>query len=277
MNKQPKETDPTMLRRQFMRRVSLAGAAVGIGPIPGLAAADSPAPADEGVPGRLCLWSDKPALKWMTEAYPLGNGPIGAMLFGGTDVERIQFNEISLWSGSRMAGDGPPLGIGDADGQRMGAYQAFGDIFIRLGHDFSKANNYRRELDIERAVHQVTYEYNGIGYQRTALASHPDGVIVIHLSADRPGAHSGRIQLADMHQAKISAAGNKLISTGKVGNGFEYEAQLLVLNQGGKASAENNGGAAMKNYWEIPTPDARLVFEGCDSLTIILTAGTNYL
>jgi alpha-L-fucosidase 2 len=213
----------------------------------------------------------------MTEAYPIGNGPMGAMLFGGTEVERIQFNEISLWSGERMAGDGPPLGTGDADGRRMGSYQAFGDIFLHLGHDFSKVNDYRVELDIDQAVHRVAYTYDGIRYQRTAFASHPDKVIVIHCTADKPGAHGGRIQLADMHEARISARENRLTSVGSMGNGFDYEAQVLVLHQGGIVNADHEGGGTMENPWEIPVPEASLFFEGCDNLTIILAAGTNFL
>ena len=164
----------------------------------------------------------------MTEALPIGNGPMGAMLFGGTEVERIQFNQISLWTGDRMAVEGL-----DDEGQDMGAYQAFGDILIHLGHDFATVTHYRQELDIDRAVHQVTYEYNGVRYQRTAFASHPDRVIVIHLTADKAAALTGRVQLADMHQARIAAAGNQLSSVGRMGNGFEYEAQLLVLNATG--------------------------------------------
>ena len=58
-----------------------------------------------GKAGALCLWYNQPATSWMTEALPIGNGPMGAMLFGGTDIERIQFNEISLWSGDRMPRD----------------------------------------------------------------------------------------------------------------------------------------------------------------------------
>ena len=94
--------------------------------------------------GALCLWYDQPAQSWMTEALPIGNGPMGAMLFGGTDIERIQFNEISLWSGDRMP---RPDNIEE---ENMGAYQAFGDIFIRLGHDPARVTRYRRQLDIDR-------------------------------------------------------------------------------------------------------------------------------
>jgi alpha-L-fucosidase 2 len=127
----------------------------------------------------LCLWYDQPATSWMTEALPIGNGPMGAMLFGGTELERIQFNEISFWGGDRMLRE-------DKEAEDMGYYQAFGDIFIRLGHDMAKVKNYRRQLDIERAICSVAYEYEGVRYQRTAFASHPEHVIVVHLTA-QPG------------------------------------------------------------------------------------------
>jgi alpha-L-fucosidase 2 len=72
----------------------------------------------------------------MTEALPIGNGPMGAMLFGGTEIERIQFHEIRLWSGDRMAAKGRVLGESDAEEEHnLGSYQACGDIFVHLGHD----------------------------------------------------------------------------------------------------------------------------------------------
>ena len=104
----------------------------------------------------LTMWYDKPAKVWMTEALPIGNGPMGAMLFGGTNIERIQFNEISLWSGDRVSKR--LLGITlKEEHDHLGAHQAFGDIFVHLGHDFSKVTQYRRQLDIDRAVHSVEY------------------------------------------------------------------------------------------------------------------------
>jgi alpha-L-fucosidase 2 len=207
----------------------------------------------------------------MTEAFPIGNGPMGAMLFGGTTTERIQFNEISLWAGDRMAVEG----LGD-EGQNMGSYQAFGDIFIHLGHDFTKVTHYRQELDIDRAIHQVTYEYNGVQYKRIAFASHPDGVIVIQLTANKPAAYTGHVQLADMHQARIAAVGKRLSSVGKLENGFEYEAQLLVLNENGTLEVKEDAVLA-KNSWDIVVPATSLAFDKCDSLTLILGAGTNFL
>ena len=260
-----------------MRTTSLATTALGVKPLTGMGAPVPENPALEDAPGKLFLWSDRPAKAWMTEALPIGNGPMGAMLFGGTEVERVQFNEISLWTGDRMAVEGRVLGESDKEEeQNLGAYQAFGDILIHPGHDFSKVTDYRQELDIDRAVHQVTYEYNGVRYQRTAFASHPDGVIVIQLAANKPAAITGCVQLADMHQARIAAAGNRLSSVGKLENGFEYEAQLLVLNQNGTVTV-NNDVACAKNPWDIVVPATSLSFEQCDSVTLILAAGTNFL
>jgi len=277
MNIQPTAPVIGISRRHFMRTTSLATTALGVKPLTGMGAPVPENPALEDAPGKLFLWSDRPAKAWMTEALPIGNGPMGAMLFGGTEVERVQFNEISLWTGDRMAVEGRVLGESDKEEeQNLGAYQAFGDILIHPGHDFSKVTDYRQELDIDRAVHQVTYEYNGVRYQRTAFASHPDGVIVIQLAANKPAAITGCVQLADMHQARIAAAGNRLSSVGKLENGFEYEAQLLVLNQNGTVTV-NNDVACAKNPWDIVVPATSLSFEQCDSVTLILAAGTNFL
>ncbi len=213
----------------------------------------------------------------MTEALPIGNGPMGAMLFGGTQIERVQFNEISLWTGERTLPADPAAGKRDDDeGQYLGAYQAFGDVLIHLGHDFSAVTAYRQELDIDRAVHRVTYQHNGVHFERTALASHPDRVIVIQLSASMPGACSGRIQLSDMHGARILADGNLITSVGALPNGLEYEAQLLVLNTGGTVTAARDAAPA-PNPWNVPVPPSSITFDRCDAVTLILAAGTNFV
>ena len=104
----------------------------------------------------MTLWYDKPAKDWMKEALPIGNGRIGAMIFGGTAEERIQFNEDSLWTGD----ENPSGGYGS-----MGGYQAFGDVLIKQpGH--GKATEYRRELGIANAVAGVRYKSDGVYYQR---------------------------------------------------------------------------------------------------------------
>ena len=202
----------------------------------------------------------------MTEALPIGNGPMGAMLFGGTDLERIQFNEISLWSGDRMPRPE------DGDEGRIGAHQAFGDIFIRLGHDPAEIRNYRRQLDIDRAVHTVEYEYRGVRYQQTAFASHPAGVIVYELTADKPAAITGHVWLTDAHDADISLKGNRFRAVGRMPNGFEYEAQLQVSSQGGELKP-----AKRENPYRIPLGMPALGFNQCDSLTLVLGAGTSFV
>ena len=166
--------------------------------------------------GENTLWYANPATKWAAEALPVGNGDLGAMLFGGTNWERIQFNEKSLWTG---------------DENDTGAYQAFGDVMVQLGHE--GATNYRRELDLRRGVQRTGYECGGVRYERLTLASHPSGVIVLRLTADKPSAYTGRLWLSDMHDADILAEEGRLSSVGELNNGLRYEAQLRVLHDGG--------------------------------------------
>ena len=92
-------------------------------------------------PANSVLWYDGPARSWMTEALPIGEGSLGAMLFGLTTTERVQFNHNTLWTG---------------DETDTGRYQAFGDVFIQLNH--TEVTDYRRELDIRRALHTVVYQ-----------------------------------------------------------------------------------------------------------------------
>jgi alpha-L-fucosidase 2 len=199
----------------------------------------------------LILWYSQPAKVWMTEALPIGNGRMGGMIFGGIANERIQFNEDSLWTG-----DENPSGNNDT----MGAYQAFGDVNISLpAHN--NATNYRRELNISEAIAKVSYQNEGITYSREFFCSNPDQVLVARLTADKPGAYTGSIELTDMHRAKISCEVNRLSSAGSLRNGLQYEAQVLVLNEGGSLTTDAN----------------KIEFKDCNALTILLAAGTDYI
>jgi len=232
-------------------------------------------PPIDGSNPALTMWYDRPAKVWMTEALPIGNGPMGAMLFGDTKIERIQFNEISLWSGDLVS-----KGLlGETEKEEidnLGAHQAFGDIIIHLGHDFSKVSQYRRQLDIDRSVYAVEYVYEGTRYRQTAFASHPAGVIMVQLTADKPGMFTGDLQLTDMHDAEIVGAANRLTSSGKLKNGMAHEAQLLANHVGGTVEV-----AAYKdslpNPWKLKTPPVHLHFADCDSLTLVLSLGTSFL
>jgi alpha-L-fucosidase 2 len=218
-------------------------------------------------PASSVLWYDQPARAWMTEALPLGAGSLGGMFFGLTTTERVQFNHNTLWTGHE---------------KDPGKYQAFGDLFLQLGH--ANPSDYRRELDIHRSTLKVSYRANGVRYERSAFASHPAGVIVYRLTADKPGAYSGRLWLADMHDAKITGEGDRLTATGRLGkDGLEYESQVRVLNSGGKIRVESgtlsDGDRPLDGVPGVGNrklPGTWLVFEGCTSLTLVLAADTNY-
>ena len=167
------------------------------------------------------MWYEKPADAWC-DALPLGNGRLGAMVYGHTKVERIQLNEDSLWYGKAMERDNPRLKdalpeirsrvfageIREAEDliQRymLGApysmrhYESLGelDIGVNCLSPFSAgwapnsqgAEDYRRELDVMRGVHRVTWTENGVHFVRECFISHPDQVMCIRFTADRPGA-----------------------------------------------------------------------------------------
>jgi len=197
-----------------------------------------------GRPSDLTLWYDKPAKNWEKEALPIGNGRLGGMVFGGVQAERIQFNEDSLWSGN------------DKD---TGAYQAFGDLHIELSHGGSE--KYRRQLDIGSAVHRISYVSGEVTYVREYFSSNPAQVMVLHLTADKPGSYTGSVALSDMHGAKVVAARGKLTAAGALGNGLKYESQVLVLNDGGTLKVD----------------DGKIAFSGANGVTVLLAADTNYL
>jgi len=195
-----------------------------------------------------CLTFHAPATNWEKEALPLGNGRLGGMVFGGVAEERIQFNEDSLWTGDER---GQP--------EHIGAYQAFGDLYITITG--APATEYRRELDIGRAVHRVTYSSDGATHTRDYFCSYPAQVMVLHFSADKPGRHSGTVTLADMHGGQIAADNNRITCNGSLSNGLQYESQVLVLNSGGTVTVSEN----------------QVVFDKADSLTLLLAADTDYL
>ena len=200
--------------------------------------------ADTSAGERLTLHYDKPAQRWEQEALPIGNGRLGAKVFGGLEKERIQFNVDSLWEG---------------DEKDTGAYQAFGDVYVELeGH--GDAAGYRRQLDISRAVHEVSYTRGGVKYRREYFSSHPDGVMVFLFASDKPGAYTGRVSLTDMHGAKPAAEGNKITTAGALKNGLKYEARVAVVIDGG---AQNPQEGAIR-------------FERADRVLVLVAADTNY-
>jgi len=199
------------------------------------------------------LFHDKPATNWEKEALPLGNGRLGCMVLGGVEEERIQFNVDSLWTGDENL-------PGDYQAPGMGLYQNFGNLYLALNAK-GPATKYRRELNISRAVCRVAYQQDGTEFVRETFCSYPDQVMVSRMTANAKGRYSGHIRLAGAHGEKTSAGSNRLTFASTLTNGLEYEAQVLVVVEGGKVQPEGD----------------TLVFSGCDSLTVTLAAGTSYV
>ena len=202
----------------------------------------------------LKLWYKQSAQKWSDEALPIGNGRMGAMFFGGITQEKIQFNEQSLWSGDNNW-DGK-YELGD---HGFGSYRNFGEIVLDFSNQ-STATDYVRSLDISNGIHKTTFTQDGVTFTREAFASYPDQVLVFNYTASKKRAFSGKISLNSAQGAASSATNISLSFEGEMPNKLKYAAVIHVLHNGGKTSIEGN----------------RLVFEKCNSLTLLLDARTNY-
>lgn len=194
---------------------------------------------------------------WEKEALPIGNGRIGAMVFGQPGREHLQFNDITLWTG---------------DDKTMGAFQPFGDVLVDLPAHATGVTNYRRTLDLVRGVHTVTYTHDGVNYKREAWASYPAQVIVLRLSADKPGRYTGSVALTDRHGAHLAVNGNRLYAAGTLAgfvlpdqapstNVMSYASQVQVQNDGGKLAVDGK----------------RIAFTNANSVTLVLGAGTSFV
>jgi alpha-L-fucosidase 2 len=178
------------------------------------------------------LWYTHPALDW-NEALPVGNGRLGAMIFGGIESERLQLNEQTIWSGRpddfvnpeaaqalpkirKLLFDGRYKEAEQLAQEKMmgnkkipSAYQMLGDLIF----DFGKYNNvqgYRRELDLERAIASVQYVKDNIFFQREIFSSAVDNVLVCKLSASKPGSLSFDLKLTrpgDFNAMEITSDG----------------------------------------------------------------------
>jgi alpha-L-fucosidase 2 len=233
----------------------------------------------------LKLWFAQPAEKW-TDALPIGNGRMGAMIFGGVTDERIQFNEDTLWKGQPhdyvRAGAREQLpeirsllfdGKADeaaalakqtflSDPIRQKAYQPFGDLRLHFNGqaDFT---DYRRELDLSLAITRVTYRAGGVTFTREAFASYPDNVIVERITADKPGRVSFTLEMDSPHadyEARFAAQDTLLVRGQVETGGLKFESRVRVITSGGTSG-----------------PDGHAIrVENADSATLILVAATSF-
>lgn len=230
------------------------------------------------------LWYRRPAARWL-EALPVGNGRIGAMVFGGVRQERLGLNESTVWAG--RPGDHDPAGGPQelAEARRLllagryteaeeycrqhligrklsyGTHVPLGDLRLDFAHGES-AGGYRRELDMDSGVAAVEYRAGGVVFRREVFVSAPDQVLVVRLAASRRASVSLDARLESEHRPSVSAAGRDgLLLQGRCAEGgVRFGCLLRVMNDGGTVSAAGSG----------------LRVENADAVTLLIGAGTDY-
>ena len=248
----------------------------------------------------LKLWYDHPAESWMTEALPIGNGYMGAMIFGGIEEEHIQFNEETLWTGGKGEWDEynggnrenahkhlPEvrrlLDAGKYDEAHklankeltgrirkdvagegwvgFGAYQPFGDLFIKPVQS-GTATDYRRELDISNAVATITYTADRVDHKRSYFANYPDRVLVFHFENNSPKGIDYIIKQTSVHKnVSTVLKDDQLIMSGNLeNNGMGLESRILVETDGKRTTFQNG----------------ELKIRSAKKITLYLTAATDY-
>lgn len=251
--------------------------------------------ASQAKASELKLWYAEPATEW-TQALPVGNGRLGAMVFGGTAETRYQLNEDSLWCGGPhdYARDGAAQYLSQIrqllfDGKQKEAtqlameqfmsvplgqmpYQPFGDLRLTFpGHD--NVEGYRRQLDLDTAIATTTYRVGDVTYTRQTFASFPDQVIVVRLSCDRPGALSFAATLTSPNQdVQTQAIGDNTLAIrgrardydargtyGIIPGAVKFEGRCRVILNGGRVTASNE----------------RIAVEGANAATLMIAMGTN--
>ncbi|HTV39659.1 MAG TPA: glycoside hydrolase family 95 protein [Candidatus Sulfotelmatobacter sp.] len=246
-------------------------------------------------PTETTIWFDAPANNF-TESSPMGNGRLGAMMFGGVNEERIVLNESSVWSGSPQDADRPDAyktlpeirrlllegknpeaealvnanftcqGSGSG-GAQYGCYQVLGNLHLLFAGDANgPVENYRRQLDLNDAVTDLQFQRGGIRFEREMFVSAPAQAIVLRMSADRPGQISfaasldrpERFQTAVLDDHELLMTGQ--LDNGTDGKGLRYAARVRILNHGGSVSTQGN----------------TLVVSNANQVELLVTAATDY-
>lgn len=229
-------------------------------------------------------------------ALPIGNGRLGAMIFGGISHERIQLNEETLWGGYKIEGNNPKSGAslnqirkllfdGKADEasnlaentflgvpKYLDSYQSLSDLYIDMPSGNNKVENYYRDLNIDSAIAKVRYTVDGKNYSREMFASHPNQVIVIKYNCNVAGSLNMKLTMnreKDAETISLPDDNTSLIQLGqitaydsvaKVNKGLKFQTQIKVLNFGGTLLSKNGV----------------LTIENADEVVLLIVAATNY-
>lgn len=245
------------------------------------------------------LYYERPATRW-EEALPIGNGQIGAMVFGGGGQERLALNEKSLWSGGPQDADNPEAlpalgrirqllfagryaeaqeltrrtqvckGRGSHGGAApradYGCYQGLGDLLLDFAELPASVTGYRRQLELDEGVASVSFSAGGAHVVREAFASAPDQVLVVRLTREAPGTLDFAVRLERSECARTAPDGdNGLLMSGQLVRGGEqagmrFVARLLVVTSGGEVRASGDA----------------LRVTGAGSATLLLSAATDH-
>lgn len=194
----------------------------------------------------LTLWYNAPASNWVTEALPIGNGDMGAMIFGGVGEDRIQFNHKTLWRGSSSATD-------------LGSYLAFGDLYITQA-DAPHPEGYVRQLNLANAIADVHFRHGEEECHREYFCSYPDKVGVIRYASKNGKPMNLMLRLVNAQGGSTAYARGKATFHGTISNGMNYRASLAIDARGGTMEASADG----------------ILMQGVDELTVYLTCGTDF-
>lgn len=217
----------------------------------------------------LKLWYNQPASEWM-KSLPLGNGRLGAMIFGGIQKETIALNEITMWSGKPDANQEPRLGKDKlqeirnlffngklAEGNELsqklmagtphsfGTHLPIGNLNLNFNYPDGRFSNYERNLDLKNAIASVSYEKGNVKYTREYFCSNTDGILVLKLSANQKSALSFTVSLDLLRQAELSLKNNVLEFSGDMSvqnptiGGVAFLGNITVKSDGGTVSVEN--------------------------------------
>ncbi|MGC3947158.1 MAG: glycoside hydrolase family 95 protein [Chryseolinea sp.] len=238
----------------------------------------------------LKLWYTAPSGSAWENALPVGNGHLGAMVYGNVLNETIQLNENTVWSGSPNRNDNPEalaalpeLRALIFNGKQKEAEQlankviiskkSQGQMFQPVGNlqlnfsEHSQYTDYYRELDIERAVTRTSYKVNGVTYTREVFASFTERVVVVHLTASKQKSISFEALLSSPHSsARITSDANELNITG---TSSDHEGVRGQLRFHGIARLKNEAGS-------VTVTDSSLVVKGANAVTIYISIATNF-